>query len=329
MKKQSGLQRWLEAMPFPGASDALKLRQLSLAVENTEAGVIICDTAGTIQYVNPGFCRLTGYSPQEVLGQNPRIFKSGVHTPEFYAEFLRTIQAGETWKGQFCNRRKDGSLIWEEETVSSVRDESGAISHYVSVWMDVTERRRMQSDLEERERILTAAIDAINEAFVIYDAEDRLLFCNDKYRQVYATSADLIVPGAAFEDIIRGGIDRGQYREAVGREEEWIQERLAAHRTGNISNVQQLDDGRWVRSIESKTSDGYTVGFRVELTELIQAKEAADAANRAKSLFLANMSHEIRTPMNAILGLSHLCLQSDLAPMQRDYLGKEIGRAHV
>ena len=175
--------------------------------------------------------------------------------------------------------------------------------------------------------MLIAAIESIDEAFVVYDASDRLLFCNDKYRDVYSGAAEVMVPGNTFETILRYGAERGHYPAAIGRMEEWVAERMAIHRSGNIRMEQKLDNGRWLRVVERKTQLGQTVGFRVDITDLKQAQEAAESASRAKSEFLANMSHEIRTPMNAILGMLKLLQNTDLDRRQKDYASNAEGAA--
>ncbi|WP_310386222.1 PAS-domain containing protein [Roseateles sp.] len=198
---------------------------------------------------------------------------------------------------------------------------------FVTTYFDVSERKRMEDAQRRAEALLRGAIDAVNEAFVLYGPDDRLVFCNEKYRQMYAASADLIVPGASFEEIIRGGAERGQHRDAEGRIEAWVAERMAIHRSSGSTLVQKLENGRWVRVIERKMDDGHTVGFRIDITDLMQATEAAEEASRSKSQFLANMSHEIRTPMNAILGMLKLLQKTELNTRQQDYAGKTEGAA--
>ncbi|MFC7411177.1 PAS-domain containing protein [Hydrogenophaga atypica] len=198
---------------------------------------------------------------------------------------------------------------------------------FVTTYVDITERKQAEQAIAQKEALLRGAIDTVNEAFVLYDPDDRLVFCNEKYRDLYAASADLIVPGARFEDIIRKGAERGQYAQAIGRVDDWVAERMAQHRAANTSLVQHLDDGRVVRVIERRMADGHTVGFRIDITDLVRATEAAEAASRSKSQFLANMSHEIRTPMNAVLGMLALLRRSALNARQADHAAKAEGAA--
>jgi len=211
--------------------------------------------------------------------------------------------------------------------VRRTRDEIGQlVEGYNKHLLSLNAQRESASELliaevarDATQTMLITAMEAIDEAFVVFDASDRLLFCNDKYRDTYRASAQAIIPGAAFEDIIRYGAEHGQYPDAVGRVDAWVAERMAGHRSGDKQIEQQLDDGRWLRIVERKTKLGQTVGFRVDITELKNARESAEAASRAKSEFLANMSHEIRTPMNAILGMLKLLQNTDLNSRQRDY----------
>ena len=168
--------------------------------------------------------------------------------------------------------------------------------------------------------ILNAAIDAIGEGFVIYDDQDRLLMCNEKYREIYAESADLFQAGTTFEEIIRTGAERGQYAEAEGRIDEWVQERLDAHRRGGKRIIQKLGNGKYIRIEERTTPQNYIVGVRVDVTDLQLARLDAEKANQFKSHFLANMSHELRTPMNGILGMAHLALSQDLPKDVHNYI---------
>jgi two-component system cell cycle sensor histidine kinase/response regulator CckA len=131
-------------------------RQISLqstvlgAVANA---VLITDTAGTIQWINPAFTRLTGYTSDEAVGQSTRLLRSGVQEPAAYADLWRTVLAGEVWRGELVNRRKDGSLYHEQMTITPVRDAGGDVRHFVAVKEDVTERRRIDARMRDAQRL--------------------------------------------------------------------------------------------------------------------------------------------------------------------------------
>jgi PAS domain S-box-containing protein len=120
---------------------------LSRAVEQAAETIVITDTTGTIQYANPAFERTSGYTPREALGKNPRILKSGTHTAEFYRSMWETLARGETWTGNFTNRRKDGTSYEEEAVISPVRDGAGKIVNYVAVKRDITSEKQMEEQL--------------------------------------------------------------------------------------------------------------------------------------------------------------------------------------
>ncbi|MFA6093095.1 MAG: PAS domain S-box protein [Elusimicrobiota bacterium] len=135
----------------------LELRKLSLAVQQSPSAIIITDIRGDIQYVNPRFTEMTGYGAEEILGKNPRVLRSGETPQPTYQELWQTILSGREWRGELCNRRKDGTLYWEMTSISAVRTPEGVITHFVAVEEDVTERRRVA---EELARARDAALDA-------------------------------------------------------------------------------------------------------------------------------------------------------------------------
>jgi PAS domain S-box-containing protein len=241
VKFDDGTVRWLsgDAHPEPDVDGAVlwhgyivditerrqteeSLRKLSRAVEQSPESIVITDIDARIEYVNDAFVRNTGYRRDEVIGRNPNILNSGATPAATYAAMWQALREGRTWRGEFCNRRKDGSEYVEFAIVSPIRQADGRITHYVALKEDITERKRVARELE-------------------------------------------------------------QYRE----------------------NLEEL--------VISRTA------------ELAQAKDAAEAANRAKSSFLANMSHEIRTPLNAIIVLSHILRRGGTSPEQDIHLEKIAG----
>jgi PAS domain S-box-containing protein len=125
-----------------------ELRKLSNAVKQSPCSVIITDIKGNIEYINPKFSRVTGYAPEEVIGQNPRILKSGEKPPEEYKGLWNTITTGGEWEGEFHNKRKNGELYWEYASISPIRNPVGVITHFVAIKEDITERKRMEEEIK-------------------------------------------------------------------------------------------------------------------------------------------------------------------------------------
>lgn len=178
---------------------------------------------------------------------------------------------------------------------------------------------------ERAEARLRDAIDAIPEGVVFLDAEGRYILWNHRYAEIYHRSADLFRPGARLIDTLREGVQRGDYPDAIGREEAWLAERQDKLDTASGErHEQQVADGRWLMIEERRTSDGGVIGLRVDITEmkrqaelLEQALAHAEAAHRAKAEFLADMSHELRTPLNGVLGLAEALEATKLGAAQR------------
>ena len=138
---------------------------------------------------------------------------------------------------------------------------------------------RQRAERNKARLQLNMAIETLPDGFVLYDAEDRLVLCNRNYREIYSKSADALVPGNRFEDILRAGLENGQYADAIGREEAWLEARLAARNAANSSFEQQLSDGTWLRIFERAMPDGGRVGVRVDITELKRQQAELEASN--------------------------------------------------
>ncbi len=150
------------------------LRKFSSVIEQTADQIMITNKAGIIEYVNPAFERLTGYTSQEVLGRTPRFLKSNRHTPTFYVSLWDTILAGKPFRGILINRKKNGDLYYEEKTITPLKDGDGQVTHFVSTGKDITKRKMAEENLQQRNREL-AFINKASQAFVSTLDLDRVL----------------------------------------------------------------------------------------------------------------------------------------------------------
>ena len=186
----------------------IELRKLSRAVQQSPASVVITDTEGRIEYVNPKFTALTGYSLAEVLGQNPRLLKSGHTPPEVYRQLWDTITAGGEWQGEFCNRKKNGDLYWESASISAIKDSDGRITHYLAVKEDITQRKQVEDRLRESEAQYRSLYTSMSEGMalhqLVYDdageaSDYRLLEVNPAFEAITGLSRDQVVGRLASE----------------------------------------------------------------------------------------------------------------------------------
>ncbi|MGK7653624.1 ATP-binding protein [Roseovarius sp. B08] len=216
---------------------------------------------------------------------------------------------GGTWQIGFVpasgwpDKVRIGNLVWALSFLAIGL--LGAM--FLALWMMYRSKRAAENQLR-------SAIDSIEDGFALFDPLDRLVFANEKYLSYYELSRDAIFPGNTFENILKEGLEKGQYKDAIGREDAWLEERLAMHFNPTEPIEQNLGDGRWLKVAETRSPDGNTVGFRVDITELKQARERAEAANRAKNNFLNIISHELRTPLTSVIGYARFLENVDILP---------------
>ncbi|HUN51062.1 MAG TPA: response regulator [Candidatus Sulfotelmatobacter sp.] len=201
------------------------------------------------------------------------------------------------------------------------------------------ERERAEAKARQAQALLSEAIEALSEGFVIYDADDRLVVCNDRYRDMYAGAGIALDPGVSYEAVLTGAVDAGLIDIGKQAPADWIAARLERHRNPRAAYEQRRRDGKWLRISERRTGERRSVSIFTDITELkdrerqlgelvdrlADARDEATQATLAKSKFLANMSHELRTPLNAIIGITEMLhedatdekLDSFLEPLER------------
>lgn len=205
------------------------------------------------------------------------------------AALIRQMSDGR-WRRITEQRLADGSLLAFSIDVSELVEKERAL-----------ETARAQAQ-QERER-LQDAIDALPDGFALYDADDRLVVCNQRYRDIYQLSAPAIRPGTRFEDILRYGIARGQYPAAEGQEVAWLEERLYRHRHADQPLLQELPGNRWMRIEERATRLGGVAGVRVDVTELVHREQQLKQLNARLAESRAQLHAVIGTALSAIVTL--------------------------
>jgi signal transduction histidine kinase/DNA-binding response OmpR family regulator len=225
-------------------------------------------------------------------------------------------------------RHDDALAAWmrdrERTVIASTILSALVIAVIAALLLWLRQRERAEAERAQARAMLDNAIESMSDGFVMFDAADRLVTSNSRYREIYALSAPFIISGARFEDILREGAKRGQYPQAGPDLDTFVTETTRWHRGDNPPMERLLPDGRWVLITERRTPDGGTVGIRTDITalklameELAAARDAAAEAAEAKSAFLARMSHELRTPLNAILGFAQILLRDETIEGER------------
>ncbi len=337
------------------ATSPQEVRTLSRAIEQSPAAVIVTDVDANILYVNPRFTLITGYSPEEVLGRNPRLLQSGQTATSVFGDMWFTLRQKRPWSGKFVNRRKNGQVYWEEAHVSPVLDETGAVYQYVGFLMDVSDRKAAEERLNHQMYLLEAAQQAARIGYYETDVAQGTWYSSPMLNEIYGIDKFFVRTVDSWTQLIHPD-DRqrvSDYFSRILREGTpfHLQYRVIRYRDGQICWVDvwgrlESENGRPVRVIgtvmdvtERKLAELELEAYRKSLEaqiadrtralnesnqRLAAAVQVAEAASMAKSDFLANMSHEIRTPMNAIIGMTGLLEQETLDPGQREKLKRII-----
>ena len=259
---------------------ARKAERLGLIAQHMTDLVMVIGLDDRIEWVNPAFEARTGWRMDEVKGHRPGDILHATDTDLAEAARISAAMArGEAVRGQLLNRTRDGEEFWTEIDIQPLHDTEGHLTGFVSIETDITERRAQAAALErlahealEARSRLEMAVEALPDAFAYFDADDRLVLCNEQYRAHYPQTGTLMVPGARFEELVRAAVAHGEVPEAIGCEEDWITARMAHHRGRQSVDERRGSDGRWLREIERATPDGGRVGMRIDITEMKDAE---------------------------------------------------------
>ena len=171
----------------------VQLHKLSRAVEQSPVSIVITDAKGSIEYVNPKFTELTGYSLEETIGQNPRILKTEQTSQEEYKKMWDIILSGQIWHGEFCNHKKNGEVYWETASISPILNEKGDITHFVAIKEDVTEHKRTQALITEALEFNQTILQTSPIGIIIYKASGECIAVNTAAANIINTDPDNLI----------------------------------------------------------------------------------------------------------------------------------------
>ena len=183
-----------------------QLVKMQQAVEQSPNSIVITDRLGNIEYVNAKFAQLTGYSSSEVLGQNPRVLKSGAMSEDFYRGLWVEISSGGEWHGELLNRKKSGGLFWESATISPIKNSAGQVTHYLGVKEDITDRKKADEALLEAELFARLTIDGLHVNICVIDALGQIVRTNrawDEFGAANNAVAGTYREGANYLEVCR------------------------------------------------------------------------------------------------------------------------------
>lgn len=306
-----------------------EIKKLNSAINQSSASIVITDLNGMIQYVNPGFTKITGYSFEEAIGQNPSILSSGNHDDKFYQNMWDTILAGKTWKGEIINRKKNRELYWENASISPVVNENGESTSFVAVKTDITEKKKSEKELELLNQLVYSSLESadVGAWWIDYNEEDTFyaldttakligLPINSEIDKSYKLSSWLkLQQETAKSDSF--------YAKKIEDKVDKVDKVLSGELDYYSTNYPILrDDGSvsWINEradVTNRDENGkplLMVGTIIDITEikkieqeLLIANEQAKFAlikekelSKLKSNFVSMTSHEFRTPLAAI-----------------------------
>ncbi len=309
----------------------LKFRSL---ISNLPGCVYRClpNDQTTMLFLSEGIEALCGYPASDFISGARTLAEIVVSEdlPEVIRRMIAANKARQSYEHEYRIKHANGSIRWAYGKGQGVFNEAGKLLYYDGLILDNTATKEAQQEIVKTRTLLYNAIEALEVGFIMYDEQDNLVICNQKFRDIYDEIAYIFEPGTPYMDVMKayyrsslGGIDRGL------PEDQWLQHRALWRknlREGSHTHEAQIN-GRWLSIDDTRTSHGTTVSLRTDVTalkqmtlELMGSKDIAEAASRTKSEFLANMSHEIRTPMNGIIGMTELALDTELSEEQAEYL---------
>jgi PAS domain S-box-containing protein len=294
--------------------EALPFRQL---VDAAPDGILVTDEAGTILLVNAEAERMFGYARDELVGKPvhvlvPERLRAGhpQHVHSYHSTpRLRPMGSGLDLSGH----RRDGTEFPVEISLSPIQHAGQRL--VVAGIRDVTDRRKIEREAKRANAYLVSAVDAIQDAFALYDEDDRIVMVNSASRQLLAGSLSGAIIGRRFTEVLPDALAAGVFDFSDESREALLSRWLAYHASPSGTLEVRTGRGRYLRVIDRKTPEHGTVSLMIDVTDDVLREAELRSASAAKSEFLSSMSHELRTPLNAVLGFAQLLERDRKQPL--------------
>jgi len=277
-----------------------RLYLLQSAIDQSPVSIVITNKDADIQYINPFFTKLTGYTPEEVIGDNPRILQTDYHTRDFYQEMWDTLTAGFIWSGEFRNTKKNGEYYWEQAYIAPVLDKEGNITHYVGIKEDITEQKQMQQKLKNAHDQFITVLGELDAGVVVIEVENGTIkYANRYLRRLFGGD----ITGKQAQNLFSDE-DNCEHPlcDAVKK---LISEETADHISREFKipglTIWVYAQIRLINWIDNQTAALCIMTDITPLKDREQLKEDIDRITR----------HDLKTPLNGVLGLSGLLKKED------------------
>ncbi|MEN8130629.1 MAG: PAS domain S-box protein [Pseudomonadota bacterium] len=308
LENQVGKRQVLEA----------RLRNLSLVVEQSPNSILITDREGHIEYVNPRFTEISGYSLQETIGRTPALLKSGEVSASVFKNLWDAIQAGKVWRGKLVNRCKDGTLYWDHVAISPIKNAAGEITHFLSIQTDITEYRKIEEKLRDSDSRVRAIVETAADGIITVDENGIIASFNPAAEQIFGYRGHEVI-GQRIDMLIPTQMGAGKKNHFAA----YLRASQSKGSRGGVELIGRRKDGSTfpMELAVGEFQDGvspFFAGIVKDITQRrraeIQAREhQAELAHVDRLSLMGEMAtglaHELNQPLTSIYAYSQACLR--------------------
>ena len=299
-------------------SSNIKLLNQYKDVVDASSLVSKTDANGFITYVNDSFCRVSGYTREELLGRNHNIIRDANNSSFVFKKLWDTILSGKVWKGTLSNRSKDGSIYHVEVTIMPIFNKEHTIQEFIAIRRDITKQIKAKKRIQDKEKLIKAIFDNQDSVVIHASKKEGMIAVNKKLFDlfIYESFEDFKTKNACICDLFieeEGYINKTQHPD-------WL-DMIADDASSDYKVKMQIKDSsiHTFNLVVKKIDNDYIINL-YDITTLENALIKAHSSEQAKSIFLSNMSHEIRTPLNGILGFTDILSKKDLDKDTKRYI---------